>query len=63
MYTPRMDYERSLTNARAQLSEADFNAAWEVGRAITPEQAIASAMESESEDSQLAKDGLGASSE
>ena len=33
-------YERNLASARAQLSEAAFNAAWDEGRALSMEQAI-----------------------
>jgi hypothetical protein len=38
----RADYERSLATARTRLGERDFAAAWEAGRAMTPEQAITS---------------------
>jgi len=38
----RADYERSLATARTGLGERDFAAVWEAGRAMTPEQAIAS---------------------
>jgi hypothetical protein len=34
-------YQRTLAAARAQLDEATFNAAWEAGRTLTLEQAIA----------------------
>jgi ATP/maltotriose-dependent transcriptional regulator MalT len=39
----RMDYERTLAGARAQLDEATFNAAWAAGRAMPPEEVIAEA--------------------
>jgi DNA-binding CsgD family transcriptional regulator len=38
----RTDNEHSIATARAHLGEKDFAAAWEAGRAMTPEQAIAS---------------------
>jgi DNA-binding CsgD family transcriptional regulator/tetratricopeptide (TPR) repeat protein len=38
----RADYERSLATARTRLGERDFAAAWEAGRAMTPEQVITS---------------------
>ncbi len=38
----RTDYERSIATARTRLGEKDFAAAWEAGRAMTPEQAITS---------------------
>jgi DNA-binding CsgD family transcriptional regulator len=37
----RADYERSVTAARAQLGKKTFVAAWEEGRAMTAEQALA----------------------
>jgi ATP/maltotriose-dependent transcriptional regulator MalT len=37
----RSDYERSVAAARAQLGKKGFVAAWEEGRAMTPEQALA----------------------
>jgi predicted ATPase/DNA-binding CsgD family transcriptional regulator len=36
-----MAYERALAAAHAQLGEQEFASAWEVGRAMTPQQAIA----------------------
>jgi DNA-binding NarL/FixJ family response regulator len=39
----RVGYESSLAAARAQLGEASFAAAWEAGRALPLEQAIAEA--------------------
>lgn len=36
----RAGYERSIATARTCLGEKDFAAAWEAGRAMTPEQAI-----------------------
>ncbi len=36
----RAEYERSIATARTHLGEKDFSAAWEAGRAMTPEQAI-----------------------
>jgi DNA-binding NarL/FixJ family response regulator len=39
----RIRYERTLAAARAQLDEAAFNAAWDAGRRLTIEQAIAQA--------------------
>jgi hypothetical protein len=38
-------YERTLAATRAQLDEATFAAAWEAGRALSLEQAIAYALE------------------
>ena len=38
----RTDYERSVTTVRTRMGEKDFEAAWEAGRAMTPEQAMAS---------------------
>jgi DNA-binding NarL/FixJ family response regulator len=38
----RADYERALASARAQLGEKTFAAAWEEGRTMTVEQALAS---------------------
>ena len=38
----RIDNERSIATARTRLGEKDFAAAWEAGRAMTPEQAITS---------------------
>src|SRR5947207_13575901 len=38
----RADYERSIATARTRLGEQHFAAAWEAGRAMTPEQAITS---------------------
>ncbi|MFL5662411.1 MAG: LuxR C-terminal-related transcriptional regulator, partial [Ktedonobacteraceae bacterium] len=38
----RTDNEHSIATARAHLGEKDFAAAWEAGRTMTPEQAIAS---------------------
>jgi predicted ATPase len=41
----QMEIDRNVAIARAQLDEATFTAAWEAGRAMTLEQAIASALE------------------
>jgi DNA-binding CsgD family transcriptional regulator len=38
----RAEYERFIASARTHLGETDFAAAWEAGRSMTPEQAIAS---------------------
>ena len=38
----RLDNEHSIVTARTRLGEKDFAAAWEAGRAMTPEQAITS---------------------
>jgi DNA-binding CsgD family transcriptional regulator len=38
----RAEYESSIARARTRLGEKDFAAAWEAGRAMTPEQAITS---------------------
>ncbi len=38
----RADNERSIATVRTSLGEKDFAAAWEAGRAMTPEQAITS---------------------
>jgi tetratricopeptide (TPR) repeat protein len=40
----RADYDRIVADARAQLGEEAFAAAWEAGRAMTLEQAIAEAL-------------------
>jgi hypothetical protein len=37
-------YERNMASARAQLSEAAFNAAWDEGRALSMEQALDNAL-------------------
>jgi Tetratricopeptide repeat len=37
-------YDRSMAAVRSQMDEAAFAAAWEVGRAMTPEQASAYAL-------------------
>jgi hypothetical protein len=41
----RIAYDRLLAAARAQLGEEAFAAAWAAGRAMTPEQAIAEALD------------------
>jgi predicted ATPase/class 3 adenylate cyclase len=41
----RIEWERNVVTARAQLDEATFAAAWAAGQAMTPEQAIAYALE------------------
>src|SRR5260370_34578337 len=44
MALPRVEsatYERSVTPARSQLGAQAFTAAWQEGRAMTPEQALA----------------------
>jgi hypothetical protein len=43
--TDQADYDRSVAMTRTQLDEATFAAAWEAGRAMTLEQAIAEAMQ------------------
>jgi tetratricopeptide (TPR) repeat protein len=45
----RATYERALSIARAQLGEAAFATAWEGGRALTVEQAIAEALDDAAE--------------
>jgi predicted ATPase/DNA-binding CsgD family transcriptional regulator len=45
----REKIEKTLTSLRAQLNASDFNAAWEAGRSMTPESAIASIDESAGE--------------
>jgi ATP/maltotriose-dependent transcriptional regulator MalT len=45
----REKIEKTLTSLRAQLNANDFNAAWEAGRSMTPESAIASIDESAGE--------------
>jgi hypothetical protein len=42
----RLPYTRAIATARAQLGDAAFQRAWDAGRAMTPEQAIAYALES-----------------
>jgi hypothetical protein len=39
------EYDRELTATRAQLAAAGFEAAWAEGQAMTPEQALACALE------------------
>jgi hypothetical protein len=41
--TPRAELDASLAIARSMLTEAEFNAAWAEGKAISPEQAVATA--------------------
>jgi hypothetical protein len=41
----RLEYERNVAALRAQLGDADYAAAWEAGRTMTIEQAIAYALE------------------
>jgi predicted ATPase len=41
----RAEYDRNVATARAQLDEATFASAWAEGRAMTLEQAVATAME------------------
>jgi hypothetical protein len=41
----RAEYERNLQTLRAELGQAKFRAAWEVGRALTMEQALEAALE------------------
>lgn len=41
----RPEYERDLTDARTRLGEAIFETAWEEGRAMTLEEAVAHALE------------------
>jgi predicted ATPase/class 3 adenylate cyclase len=43
----RAKYERSVAAARAQLSASDFIAAWEAGRKLTLEQAVALALQTD----------------
>jgi DNA-binding CsgD family transcriptional regulator len=45
----RIDHDRSLAAVRAQLGEAAFTTAWEAGRALPPEQAVAEATAAGSE--------------
>ena len=56
-----MIFRQALDKAQAQLGPAAFQAAWAEGQQMTMEQAIALAIENESEDSPLPKDGLGRS--
>jgi non-specific serine/threonine protein kinase len=46
--TERGRFERRVAGARQALSLADANAAWEAGRAMTPDQAVAYALGEES---------------
>ncbi len=41
----RAEYERTLARARAGLDEATWQRAWDEGRALTTEQAVAYALE------------------
>jgi predicted ATPase len=45
----QIELERNVALARAQLDQATFAAAWEVGRTMTPEQAIAEATAEEAQ--------------
>jgi hypothetical protein len=42
----RPDYEREVAHVRAQLDEAAFKAAWQEGRVMTLEEAVAFALAS-----------------
>jgi predicted ATPase/DNA-binding CsgD family transcriptional regulator len=46
----RADYERDLATARRQVDDSAFEAAWSEGRAMTPEQSIAYALEAAEHD-------------
>ena len=46
-------YEPYITAARSELGETAFRAAWEEGRAMTEEQAIALALENEENEANL----------
>lgn len=41
----RVDYDRNLVAVRARLGDVAFTTAWETGRALPPEQAVAEAIE------------------
>lgn len=43
-YVESLEYERTLAASRAQVDEATFNAAWQAGRKMTIEHAMASAL-------------------
>ena len=43
-YVESLEYERTLAAGRAQVDEATFNSAWQAGRKMTIEQAMASAL-------------------
>ena len=45
LHAARLEYDRALAAARAQLDEAAWNAAWAEGRAMTLEQAVTYALE------------------
>ena len=46
-------HEPSMSVARSELGETAFQAAWEEGRAMTEEQAVALALENEENDANL----------
>ena len=50
-------YDRALTAAHAQVSDADWTAAWAAGRALTPDQATAEALEDDGSTSQAIDQG------
>ncbi len=45
----REDFQRDIAVVREQLGEADFTAAWAAGRAMSPEEALAYALEGQDE--------------
>jgi hypothetical protein len=51
-------YEPYTSAARSELGETAFRAAWEEGRAMTEEQAIALALEDEENDANLKESEL-----
>jgi predicted ATPase len=53
----RVEYEREVSDLRANMDDSAFAKAWSEGRVLTMEQAIALATEDEGEDSPLPKDG------
>jgi tetratricopeptide (TPR) repeat protein len=63
VYVDKVEYDRNLVLLRAKLDKRILNKFWVKGTAMALEQAITFALENESEDSQLLKDGLGTSSD
>jgi tetratricopeptide (TPR) repeat protein len=57
----RLEYAREVNDLRANMDEATFTKAWGDGRTFTMEQAIEFALENESKNARLPKDGLGPS--
>lgn len=63
VYVDKVEYDRNLVLLRAKLDKRILNKFWVKGTTMALEQAITFALENESENSQLLKDGLEPSSE